>query len=115
MHNCETRYRYYSICFFLLFLLSCGGNKEKDENIITDPVVMDSKVADYIRTSIKTALRDSGKIDDNTQIDLPQTLKEFYSNIDYKPVWSSTKEWLPLADSLYQFIASAENEGLFPG
>lgn len=116
MHNCKTRYRYYSICFFLLFLLSCSDSKDngKDENIITDPVAMDSKVADNIRTSIKTALRDSGKIDDITHIELQQTLKEFYSNIDYKPVWSSTMEWLPLADSLYLFIAQAENEGLFP-
>jgi len=116
MHNGKTQYRYFSICLLLLVILSCNNknDNEKDENIITDPKTMDSRVADNISKAIKNAINNSGKIDDSTLIDLPQMVKFFYSGIDYKPVWSSTKEWLPMADSLFQFIAHAENEGLFP-
>jgi murein L,D-transpeptidase YcbB/YkuD len=116
MQHGKAQYRYYSICIFFLFFLSACNNKDnkKEEHIITDPVVMDSKVSDLIRSTLKNAVDESGKIDDSTKIQMPQLVKEFYSRGDYKPVWSSTEKWMPLADSLYQFIFLAENEGLFP-
>ncbi|MEO6252525.1 MAG: L,D-transpeptidase family protein [Ferruginibacter sp.] len=116
MQHCKNRYRYYSICIFFVFFLSSCNNKDnkKEEHIITDPVVMDSKVSDLIKEVVKTASDNSGKIDDSTQIQMPQIVEEFYSRGDYKPVWSSTEKWMPVADSLYQFIALAENDGLFP-
>ena len=115
MQDSNTRYQYYSICIILLFILSCNNNdKDKNDNIIKDPMAMNNKVADNINSALKKALNNSGKIDDNTQITLRQIVSEFYSRRDYQPVWSSTAKWQPLADSLYQFIAHAENEGLFP-
>lgn len=115
MQDCKTQYRYYSICIILLFILSCSNNdKDKDENIITDPMAMNNKVAGNIKSALKDALKDSGKIDDSTQLILQQIVNEFYSRIDYQPVWSSTAKWQQLANSLFQFIAHAENEGLFP-
>ncbi|MEO7308483.1 MAG: L,D-transpeptidase family protein [Ferruginibacter sp.] len=116
MQHCRTQRWYYSVCIFFLFFLSACNNKDnkKEEHIITDPVVMDSKVSDLIKDIVKTAADNSGKIDDSTQMQVPQIVEEFYSRGDYKPIWSSTEKWAPLADSLYQFIALAENEGLFP-
>ncbi len=115
MQYCKIRYRQFSSCIFLLFILSCGNNdSKKDENIIADPKAMDNKVADNISNALKNALDNSGKIDDSTTIELKQIANEFYSKNDYKPVWSSRGKWYSLADSLYQFIANAEDEGLFP-
>ena len=113
MPHCKFQYRYFSICIIVLFFLACNNN-DKDENIITDPVAMDKQVADNIHKALNNALNNSGKINDSTQIKLPQIVNEFYSSINYKPLWSSTAIFLPLADSLYQFIVHAENEGLFP-
>ncbi len=106
-------YQHYSIYIFLLFCLSCNNNK-KDDNIVTNPNVMNSRVADNIKSILQDALYDSGKIDSSLQIGSPQIVKTYYSRTDYKPVWSSLGKWNMLADSLYQFIALAENEGLFP-
>jgi murein L,D-transpeptidase YcbB/YkuD len=115
MPQSKTRYRHILIFAPFLFFLSCSNNaSEEDENIITDPVEMDSKVAANIKSVIKNDINKSAKIDDTVQIELPEVVKEFYSRNDYKPVWCSTQKWLPLADSLYRFISNAEHEGMFP-
>lgn len=115
MQHWNNQYRSYLICICFLFLLSCNNkHKKKNENLIKDPLAMNSKVADNISDALTAALSNSGKIDDNIKIELPQILKEFYSRHDYQPVWSNKGKWQPLADSLYQFIAHAEDEGLFP-
>ena len=116
MQDCKNQYRYCSICICLLFILSCSNNndKGKDEDIIADPMTMNKRVADNISTALKNALINSGKIDDTAQLKLWQIVGEFYIRIDYQPVWSSKEKWQPLADSLFQFIANAENDGLFP-
>lgn len=115
MQNCKTIYRYYSYFFIFLFFVSCSNNEKiKDEDIVTDPVTMDTRVAENINIALKYAIDNSGNIDDSAQIKLPKVVREFYNKINYRPVWSSTEKWLPLADSLYRFITGAEAEGLFP-
>ncbi|MEP7254156.1 MAG: L,D-transpeptidase family protein [Ferruginibacter sp.] len=74
---------------------------------------MDSRIAENINSILEAALKNKGKIDDSTKIDLVQTVSDFYDKTDYKPVWSTTEKWQPLADSLYYFIVNAELEGLF--
>lgn len=115
MQNCKTIYRYYPYFFIFLFFVSCSNNEKiKDEDIVTDPVTMDTRVAENINIALKYAMDNSGNIDDSAQIKLPKVVREFYNKINYRPVWSSTEKWLPLADSLYRFITGAEAEGLFP-
>ena len=114
MHHRRTRYRYFFVLVLFSFLLSCNGSdKKKGKNIVADPEVMDSKIAENINTALDAALKNKGKIDDTTKIDLVQTVYDFYDKTDYKPVWSATEKWQPLADSLYRFITNAEQEGLF--
>ena len=115
MHQSNTQYRYFSICILLFFFLSCNNkDKSETENIVKDPMAINAKIADNIDETLTEILENSGKAADSFRINSPQIVHEFYSRIDYKPVWSSRGKWLPLADSLYQFIAHAENEGLFP-
>lgn len=112
MHKCPIKY--FSAGFLFLFILSCSNN-HKDVDIIVDPRAMDTKVAEEIDRALDMAADNAGKIDDSTQIELIKIVEAFYTGNNFKPVWSSTGKWLPLADSLYQFIAGAEQEGLFPG
>jgi murein L,D-transpeptidase YcbB/YkuD len=114
MHHCRTKYLYFFAALFFSFLLSCNssGNK-KGENIITDPEAMDRSIAEKISSVLETALKNKGKIDDSTKIERGELVSDFYSKSDYKPVWSSTEKWQPLADSLFRFITNAEMEGLF--
>ncbi len=115
MQNCKNTYRHFPLCLFLLVLVSCNNNTKKaNADIVTDPHAMDNHVAENIESALKAAFADNGKIDDSTAIDLPVVLNKFYDNRDYKPVWSSASKWQLLADTLYQFIKLAKNEGLFP-
>ncbi len=115
MQFSKITYSPYPLCFFLLFILSCNNKKiEEAEIIVTNPVEMDTRVAENIDARLEYALDNTGKLDNNTKLSLQYIVKEFYKKTDYKPAWSSKVEWLPLADSLFQFIAGAENEGLFP-
>ena len=115
MQFCKTIYRYFFICLWGSVFISCSNkDKEKAAELITDPVTMDSHIADNIQHALQTALKNSGKIDDSTQLQLPVVVNEFYTLIDNHPIWSSTEKWHPLADTLYRFINLAKNEGLFP-
>ncbi len=112
MFYCRNRFRNYFGGFILLFIVSCHDN-EQGKHIISDPVAMDMKVSENIGMILQKASGNSGMIDDSTGLDLPHILKAFYSRIDFKPVWSSTEKWTPLAEKLFRFIFQAENEGLF--
>lgn len=115
MQPCKNRYSHYSLAFFLLYVLwGCSHHENKEDNSITDPGTLDVRVADHIQAALENVLHDQGKMDDSNRIEMPRPLIGFYSNTAFKPVWSGSGKWMPLADSLYQFIALAENEGLFP-
>ncbi len=115
MHHRNTQYRHFLILILLSAFLSCHTKDKKHrDDIITDPTAMDSKVADNIDDELTAISESGGQKNDSMQLQLPKIVKEFYGRQDYKPVWSSRGKWLPIADSLYQFIIHAENEGLFP-
>lgn len=115
MQICKISYNQFAVCFLLLFILSCKSkDKIKEADIVTDPKEMNKTVAEDIQAVLEYAIANSGKIDSSTHLGLQNIVEEFYSRIEYKPVWSHTTAWLPLADSLFNFIANAEYEGLFP-
>lgn len=115
MQNYNTLRRFSPVCLFVLLLVSCN-NKDApiDGNIVADPGELDNKIAENIAVVRQKALRDSGKIDDSTRLELKGVVNKFYSTNGDQPVWSHAGKWQPLADSLYQFITRAEREGLFP-
>ena len=106
--------RYCAICVILLALSCTNNSKGNAKNIITDPAVMNKKVAGQIEAALKEAANNSGKINDTITLKLLQIVEEFYKKNDHEPVWSSAAKWQPIADSLFHFINYAENEGLFP-
>lgn len=106
--------RYYAICIIFLFISCTNHKKREDKNIITNPNAMNEEVADKIQSMLKSLSDNLGKINDTISLALPQIVTEFYKKNEHEPVWSSTEKWQPMADSLFQFIRDAENEGLFP-
>lgn len=110
----NTLYRNYSACFLMMLLLACNNNKVKDPGKVTNPAEMNSRVAGNIHDVLNAGLFDAGKIDDSTKLHSPDIIQAFYSRSDHRPVWSSMEKWMPMADTLFRFIAQAEQEGLFP-
>lgn len=113
MHHCKDKYFYFLALVFFSFLFSCNDSGKKG-NIASDPEAMDKMIAENINSMVEVAIKNKGKIDDSTKIERAEIVSEFYSKSGYKPVWSSTEKWQPLADSLFRFITNAEFEGLFP-
>lgn len=115
MHNARNPYLQVTILILCLFIISCNGtDKPKDKEIVADPKQMDINTSENIKTALEFALKNTGKIDDSIRLNLAAITGDFYAAEDYQPVWSSKEHWQPLADSLFEFISNAEQEGLFP-
>lgn len=114
MNQPKLTYQYFTVLLIALFLLSCNGDEVKQKDVVSDPRQMDKTVVQNIRSFLKVALADNGKMDDSSYLLMAGVVNDFYRQHDYQPTWSSSGEWLSLADSLYPFIETAELQGLFP-
>jgi len=113
----RKRYPYHDLALLVIWILlfSCNSaEKPKDKEIVSTPAEMDTRLADNIKAVLNSALDKDGKLDDSTRLVLDSIVHDFYKATDYTPAWSKEEKWQPLGDSLYQFIANAEFEGLFP-
>ena len=113
----RKRYPYHELALLVIwiFLFSCNNSrKPKDKEFVSRAVDMDKHVADNIKVVLNAAMDKDGKLDDSTRLTMDSVVTGFYRSNDYSPAWSSEEKWQPLADSLYQFILTAELEGLFP-
>lgn len=108
----------YCLFFTVAIILVAGSctnhSSGEDKKLIANPTAMDQEVAGMIESTLNNITDKTGKINDSIPLALPQIVSAFYKRNDNKPVWSSTEKWLPLGDSLFQFIRNAEYEGLFP-
>lgn len=111
------KYSYQDLALVLVWILlfSCNGaEKVKEKEVVSSPAEMDTHVADNIKASMEMALKANGNLDDSTHLAFSEIVKDFYNSTNYAPAWSKEEKWQPLADSLYQFVLTAEQEGLFP-
>jgi L,D-transpeptidase YcbB len=100
---------------FFLFVLSCGSNRgEGKKDIVTEPGKMNERVEDNIQQVLEFAESNNSKTDDSTTLSLLPVIKDYYAGNNYQRIWSSQENFLPLADSLIQFIDHAREYGLFP-
>jgi len=97
-----------------LFISSCNNDRTPppEKEIVTTPAQMAEKVPDIIQKFI-VQVGANGKIDDSTNVLQAGALQSLYESSNYKARWSKEQNWLPLADSLVQFIQSAKLYGLF--
>ncbi len=115
MQNTRNPYLLLTLITVLLFVIACNNaEKSKTTNVVSDPDDMNDKAAETIQSALESALKNNGKIDDTISLNLSAAVSSFYSAGKYQPIWSSKEKWQPLADSLYNLIANAEQEGLFP-
>jgi murein L,D-transpeptidase YcbB/YkuD len=98
------------ICILFLFVFFACRNKNKMPvtTIVKTPQEMQQKVPDLIRSYVDLAVSD-GKM-----LRFPSLVQMIYEKNNYDPIWSREQHWLPLGDSLYNFIGGAQLFGLFP-
>ena len=95
-------------------LTSCNNNTPPPEKEIVDqPQQMAEKVPEIIQKMIYQ-VKGNGKLDDSTGIVQSATLQWLYKKTNYTAYWSKEQHWIPLADSLMNFVQNARLYGLFP-
>ncbi len=101
---------------FVCVLFACNNSNgsKKQSDIVTEPEQMNVKVTENIQELLQKAIAANGKVDDTTKLSLTLLVNDFYKSNEYKNVWSSKEEWMPVTDSLLEFIKLAREYGLFP-
>ncbi|MBC7935451.1 MAG: L,D-transpeptidase family protein [Rhizobacter sp.] len=106
--------RNFHVIFLLAFIVvfaGCGNKKDDDKSISPDE--MDDHVEAKIASLLKGTAAKS-KLDDSTVLSFSPVVNYYYAATAFKPVWSSMEKWKPYTDSLIQYIAASEKDGLFP-
>jgi L,D-transpeptidase YcbB len=115
MHYTKNHCLQLTIIILCLFIISCNSTDGQKENTAaTVPEKIDKKTSESVSETLAFALKNNGKIDDSIRLRFAAIADSFYSDEDYEKVWSDDEKWQPLADTLFNFIANAEQEGLFP-
>jgi L,D-transpeptidase YcbB len=108
--------------FVALSIVACHGRgksadkpeKPKEKDIVTQPEALPVSVASNIQTSLEFILASNGVLNDSMVLAKDSLVNEIYQKRNFEPVWSSQEKWLPLSDSLFEFLGHAKEYGLFP-
>jgi L,D-transpeptidase YcbB len=104
----------YFICIAVCFVVACKNNKSK-EHIASSPQELQEKTTDLIRSFIDKAANNNGQLEDSTIVlSQPQLAKKIYDKNEFASAWCDKEQWLPIGDSLFNFIETAQLNGLFP-
>ena len=107
--------RLIAVFMLSIFAISCKETEKPPvEDIVAEPEKLDESAADNIHRTLNYALDHDGDMGDSVHLFQPAVTRLMYDKNAYVPFWSSTEQWKPLADSLFQFITQARLYGLFP-
>jgi murein L,D-transpeptidase YcbB/YkuD len=108
-----------SLLFYLfIFLFSCREPQHKKEIIRMDLAkqtgLMEQRVSENLKKLLDYAAEKQGALNDSVRLSYLNLMDSLYESKEYEPIWSKDQQWLPLGDSLFNFIANSKNYGLFP-
>jgi murein L,D-transpeptidase YcbB/YkuD len=97
------------------FIVRCKGKHAAvQKEIVKKPAEMDDQVTDNIKAVLQFAEDNNGRINDSIKLNLPGIVNAFYDKNDYHNIWSRKEQWLPAADSMFNFIKYSRYYGLYP-
>ena len=98
-----------------IFFPACNNSKQSPEkDIARSPQELTKKSIDHIEKLLSRANRNNGKIDDSTALQQLKPVQLIYKQTKHNTTWSKGEQWLPIGDSLLNFIENARLYGLFP-
>ena len=99
----------------LIILMACHGGKGKeDKDDVKKPAQMDQRVGGDLKSVLRHAADNHDKLNDSTTLMYRGLEDSLYSSHGYVPIWSDRERWRRQADSLFAFIDSSKEYGLFP-
>ncbi|MBX2922278.1 MAG: L,D-transpeptidase family protein [Chitinophagaceae bacterium] len=113
--KCVNHYSWYIVLFLVA---SAGCNNREPEpkpvEIVKEPENLNKKTYENIESILRFAGENKGELNDTVRFAMIEAVQKWYDTKDSLRTWSNEKEWLPVADSLYDFIKNSELYGLFP-
>jgi murein L,D-transpeptidase YcbB/YkuD len=103
---------YISICFIIL--AACNSKKKNDDNEANTPQELHQKATELIKEYSERSINKDGKFDSAITLKQVRVTKFLYEKRSFEPVWFLKQEWLPVGDSIFDFIEKAQFFGLFP-
>ncbi|MGH2563489.1 MAG: hypothetical protein ACRDE5_03185, partial [Ginsengibacter sp.] len=113
----KTKFSFpFLICLlWILLYVSCNNNKRHSgQDIARSPKELQQKATSHIDDLLHLAKGNKGKIDDSTSLVYFKPVEMVYEKNQHELIWSKNEQWLPLGDSLYNFIQNSKLYGLFP-
>lgn len=116
------RYRQNITCQHYLFLIAlvmilaaCNNSSSQTQTeIVEEPEQMNDAVMRNLSSMLEQAEDHDGKLDDTVRLHSLASILQFYKAGNYRGVWSSNEQLLPVADSLLRFVSNCKQYGLFP-
>ncbi len=104
------------IGFTFLLPFACKEKKAAppEKDIVKHEAKLSDRISDDLQKIIEYVNKNNGKLNDSVQLAYLNFSDSIYQKSNFQPIWSKNGEWLPLSDSLYNFIESSKNYGLFP-
>lgn len=105
-----------SVALPVMLFMSCNENSQppKKEEIVRQPENLNKKTNENITVMVAYLSERNGVLNDSLSFNMWPVLKAWYAGRDSQRTWSNQQQWLPLADSLFDFIRHSEYYGLFP-
>ena len=112
---------HWSFLIVALSLAACHGRGRtakppapKAKDIVEQPKELNVSIERNIQTSLEFILASNGVLNDSMRLTKDSLVNDIYQKRSFEPVWSNQDKWLPLSDSLVDFIGHATEYGLFP-
>jgi murein L,D-transpeptidase YcbB/YkuD len=98
-----------------LFFFCCkNGKKQPETDIVNKPEKMPDHIANDLEKTLDFISQNKGKLNDTVQVSYIKLDDSIYNSKSYSSFWNKDEKWLPLANSLYEFIENSKEYGLFP-
>ena len=97
----------------LVFIFSCNDNSGKAEKDEVKKIAPLEHIVDHLKKNIEQSAKNNGLLD-SVRLKYISFFDSLYDVHHYEPYWSKDQQWLPLGDSLFQFIEHSKEYGLFP-
>ncbi|HEX4373558.1 MAG TPA: L,D-transpeptidase family protein [Puia sp.] len=75
---------------------------------------MPDHIANDLEKTLDFISQNKGKLNDTVQVSYIKLDDSIYNSKSYSSFWNKDEKWLPLANSLYEFIENSKEYGLFP-
>src|SRR5687768_14193826 len=97
----------------LVILASCGAppEKPKEIDIVPKEENINIRISKNLQQTVSYAVINKGRINDSILLAQVSLVEKIYAGNGYKSFWRNDENWLPAADSLFEFIKRSKEFG----